>query len=253
MNYVVKKLSAGFKDRVTGFSSEVFDTFLEFENSSSDRAVKSDKFDKLYKSNKPKWLVNYDVVRYLPQVYQIAFSEDILDAVKQFGIKRPIFSASIIPLRIDMPFDEQFAFPWHQDFAYNLGSENSVTVWIPLQDTQRENGALEVIEGDYLSYNREKRLLKSTDDNGVLEADTLHDLMSDPSSEHKIVPVDVGEILIFSQFLVHRSGKNISKFPRMSLQVRFSDLSDQFFKDKKYSFSKTNTVPKYSDVIDYLS
>ena len=49
MNYVVKKLSTGFKDKVTELSSQVFDTFLEFENNSSDRAVKSDKFEKLYK------------------------------------------------------------------------------------------------------------------------------------------------------------------------------------------------------------
>jgi len=251
MNYVVKKLSTGFKDKVTELSSQVFDTFLEFENNSSDRAVKSDKFEKLYKSNKTKWVVSYDVVRYLPQVYQIAFSEDVLNEVKQFGIKRPIFSGFKIPLRIDMPFDEQFDFPWHQDYIYNLGSENSITVWIPLQNTQRENGAIEVIEGNYLSYPREKRLLKSTD--GLVEADTINDLMSEPSSEHKIVPVDLGEIFIFSQFLVHRSGKNTSKFPRMSLQVRFSDLSDRFFKDKKYYFSKTDMVPRYSDAIDHLS
>lgn len=41
-----------------------------------------------------------------------------------------------------MPFDESYDFPWHQDYPYYLGSENSVTVWIALQDTTVEMGGL---------------------------------------------------------------------------------------------------------------
>jgi len=47
--------------------------------------------------------------------------------------------------------DLKHDFPAHQDFVYNHGSLNSVTVWIPLQDVSIEMGALEIISKKMLT------------------------------------------------------------------------------------------------------
>ena len=58
---------------------------------------------------------------------------------------------------------------------------------------------------------------------------------------------------VLSQFLCHRSGKNISNLPRMSLQVRFSDLEDTFFNEVIFNFSKENNLFSYSEALKYIS
>jgi ectoine hydroxylase-related dioxygenase (phytanoyl-CoA dioxygenase family) len=248
---MVKPLSAKFNEHVRELSRSVMETVNDSSEKNINHEIQIQHMTDLYLLNKSKWVIGYDVARYLPEVFQIAFSDEVVSAVKEFGIKKPVLSASKIPLRIDMPFDEQFDFPWHQDYGYNLGSENSVTVWIPLQDTREEHGALEIIEGNYLYEQTDKRLLRYSE-NGTLESEEVKSILSNPKSQSKIIPVMRGEILIFSQFLVHRSGKNVSNSPRMSIQVRFSDLTDQFFKSKKYLFSKNHDIYSYSDAINYL-
>ena len=38
------------------------------------------------------------------------------------------------------------------------------------------------------------------------------------------IKLQYDEILVFSQYLIHKSGKNISNKTRVSMQVRFNDL-----------------------------
>ena len=46
--------------------------------------------------------------------------------------------------------------------------------------------------------------------------------------------VKAGEALIFSEFLVHRSGKNISDKIRFSIQLRLTDLLSNDYMKKNY-------------------
>ena len=43
------------------------------------------------------------------------------------------------------------------------------------------------------------------------------------------VELEMGECVAFSQMLVHRSGENVTKSPRLSAQLRFADYSDSPF------------------------
>ena len=46
--------------------------------------------------------------------------------------------------------------------------------------------------------------------------------------------VKLGQALIFSEFLVHRSGQNISNKIRFSVQLRFTDLLSKEYMRKNY-------------------
>ena len=50
----------------------------------------------------------------------------------------------------------------------------------------------------------------------------------------KKVKVKLGEALIFSEFLVHRSGVNRSKKIRFSLQLRVTDLLSKEYMKRHY-------------------
>ena len=128
------------------------------------------------------------------------------------GIKKPFFK-TVPVLRVDMPRDKpKYSFKTHQDYPYSKGSKNSITIWIPLQDVSTENGALKIAEGSH----KKKKIYKTNKNNIILNKYkfTLKD-----------VHCKVGDVLVFSQCLAHKSGYNSSNSVRFSVQFRFSDLS----------------------------
>src|SRR5579859_1769983 len=105
---------------------------------------------KLYRgANRDLWVAAYDQLRFMPEVAELSSDKTMLELARKAGIKMPVFAARPI-LRADMPSDEKWEFPAHQDYPYNLGSLNCITIWIPFQDTPLELGALDVIPGSHL-------------------------------------------------------------------------------------------------------
>ena len=50
--------------------------------------------------------------------------------------------------------------------------------------------------------------------------------------------VKLGEALIFSEFLVHKSGKNVSNKIRFSVQLRLTDLMSREYMKRSYPVIK---------------
>ena len=150
--------------------------------------------------------------RNLKAFYSIIGESVFFDALReQLNFNYPILEVQPI-IRCDMCIENQHIFYAHQDYPYNLGSENSVTIWIPLQDTTIKNGALKIVEGSHVHgiYDHSKGLIK--------EAETLN---------FRSVEVEGGKALIFSQYLVHESGHNADpNCIRFSIQMRVSDLME---------------------------
>ena len=68
-----------------------------------------------------------------------------------------------------------------------------------------------------ISYKKRSKLIKNTKKFNFLQTN-----------------VKLGEALIFSEFLVHRSGKNISNKIRFLIQFRFTDLLSKEYMMRKY-------------------
>lgn len=178
---------------------------------------------RLYKERKSVWVSAYDQLRYLCGIMGLANNEVLLDLIKKSGIRSPVFCARPI-VRADIPYDEKWDFPPHQDYVYNQGSLNSITIWIPFQDVTLELGPLEAIPGSHLQGNVESEngLIKNTD-----------------ITKYKKITMKLGEVLVFSQFLHHRSGKNTSNQVRFSLQLRFNDLDSEEWASRNYYLNQT--------------
>lgn len=120
-------------------------------------------------------------------------------------------------VRIDRPRDSKFSTPWHQDYWYSFSEGWSLTAWAPLAPMDAAMGYLKVIpESHSLGLVPAKHYIYCNEPYEPLK----------PIDESRSIQVEVrfGEILIFDQKLLHRSGENRSKQCRVSAQFRFNDL-----------------------------
>ncbi len=150
-------------------------------------------------------------LQFSPQIFNVAGDPFFTDILKsKYGFRIP--SLDLPPyMRCDIPIKQQSLFKQHQDYSFNIGSSNSVTIWIPLQDTSITEGALLCSPGSHKS--------------GIFE--NAKGIIPDRFEfDFESVPVKLGEALIFNQKLVHKSGVNTSDNVRFSVTLRFSDLSD---------------------------
>jgi phytanoyl-CoA hydroxylase len=116
-----------------------------------------------------------------------------------------------------------YKYPPHQDWRSMQGSLNSVVVWVPLANIPRELGALEVVPGSHLWGLQESR-----EDSWYRHIEGL------PDTQYDSVEMEAGDVLIFSAFVVHRSGDNITDSIRWSCHFRYNDLEEPTFVCRKY-------------------
>lgn len=214
---------------------EIFNTICTFYGYGE---IKNDEdIIKLYRSkSRPLWVAAYDQLRYIPEIGTLLNHPEIMVMVKSAGIRLPVWLLAPM-LRVDMPNDDKFNFPIHQDFSYNYGSYNCITLWMPLQDVDETSGALWVIpESHKLGFL-------------PTENDLLKDYSPSKHGEFVQVPMSFGKILVFSQHLIHKSGSNYAKTVRFSLQIRYSDLkSEEYMKRKYYVHRRSRSLPNKIDL-----
>ena len=107
---------------------------------------------------------------------------------------------------------------WHQDASYwPLSHSKTLTVWLAIDDADRENGCMKFLPGSHQHGHLEYRESSSEEDN-VLDQ-TVEEI------ERFGTPVDVilkaGEISIHSDLLLHGSEANHSPRRRCGLTLRY--------------------------------
>ena len=230
MNVDQKYIENGFFTFNTGLENNLRNIRTKFtkifDNSARMNGLNPIKNDKdvtdFSKTNHELWVSSYDQLRFLPEVLAISNEQIILKNIKKCGIKFPVVDE--IVLRGDIPYDDQWRREIHQDSHYFQGSMNSVIIWLPFQDIDSKIGPLEVVNGSHKNG--------SISDQGK----SIND------SKFTSITMKLGDALVFSQFLVHRSGKNRSDDIRFSLQLRINDLEDDEWAKRKFFFPKRKFV-----------
>ncbi|MEM9921483.1 MAG: phytanoyl-CoA dioxygenase family protein [Bacteroidota bacterium] len=90
-------------------------------------------------------------------------------------------------------------------------NDTTLTIWTPLVDVDRQNGAIQVVEGSH----------KIVPD---IAAATVPHYFCDFEDELigkylEVIPMKAGEGLIFDDSLIHYSGRNTSDNPRYAIQI----------------------------------
>jgi Phytanoyl-CoA dioxygenase (PhyH) len=169
----------------------------------------------------------YLAVRKLPSVYGLITAPRVWALMRQLMSTRlPGIYPGGTGVRMDHPGEDTYLSPWHQEYPYNLTSDNAVTLWLPLVDVDEGNGCLLLAPGSQRLGALPVRVRDALNDrrnaNEALEIDGLEAVLD----RHPVlsVPAAAGDALVFHTFLLHRSQPNHSAATRWTLQARYFDF-----------------------------
>ena len=157
-----------------------------------------------------------------PSLLNLVTSNKVVNLMSQIGIKCPRMNSLPLLFLSHHKLIEQGYFCdalAHQDYIYTKGSLDSMVLWIPLCDIKEEMGFLKLVPRSH------KKLLQHTP-NPKSRGLPMLDFDQDAFIP---VPMKMGDVLLFSTFLVHQSGKNNSEELRMSLNCRYDNIDDELF------------------------
>lgn len=168
----------------------------------------------------------YEMLPSLPLVYGLGSHSAFIDICFKAGLNMPVVGTTP-NMRIDRPKSNYFNTPWHEDYWYSFYSKNSITMWIPFCNLNKDMGLLKIIPGSHKFSNK----FKSFPDG--------HEPFQpvDPIDEKKAIDIEVpfGSILIFNQKLLHKSGVNNSDKCRITMQLRYNDQAQSDVISRSFS------------------
>jgi len=167
--------------------------------------------------------------QHLISLHQLSLTNKIVELLSQAGLETPTISTRPVLYFNHSKLAKKKVYHTvdaHQDWRSMQGSLNSVVLWIPLINIDKDLGALQILAKSHLGGLRTERVENSF---GMV---TLNDL---EKRQLVSIEVDVGDALLFSSFLIHQSGDNITNKPRWRCHFRYNDLSDPTFIERKYA------------------
>ena len=195
------------------------------------RASRSDRFDRgldlLLAADRARVGRLYNAVRKLPSVYGLITAPRVWAVMRQLMTTRlPGIYPNGTGVRMDHPGEDTYLSPWHQEYPYNLTSDNAVTLWLPLVDVDETNGCLRVAPGTHrlgaLPVRVRDPLNERRNANETLEIAGLDALLARHAASP--APAAAGDALVFHTFLLHCSQPNRSAATRWTLQARYFDF-----------------------------
>jgi hypothetical protein len=185
----------------------------------------------------------YNAAKLLPEIHTLADTPELLAALRDVGVERPAIVD--VNFRIDAPDEQQYLFPWHQDYWFSICSPRAIVAWAPLTDLDDETGGVDVIE----RHRTGGRVLRARAADSYVSYSGSVELDEEVDTSNPVSPqMDAGDVLFFGFNVLHRSRPNVSKDRcRWTLQARFADLADPEFQKENF---KPGVVTK--DKITYL-
>jgi hypothetical protein len=168
--------------------------------------------------------VIYDAVKQIPAFARLTADprhEALMQQLRDTQL--PGVEASGSGIRIDIPGEDRFRSPWHQEYPSHLRSLDGIVFWSPLVPIAEENGPVEFCVGSHkdgpvpLHRGAPKHAAATAGAYTLKLADEAERLAR---YEH-VAPLSVPGDLILVDFLtLHASGLNTSDRPRWSMQFR---------------------------------
>jgi phytanoyl-CoA hydroxylase len=178
------------------------------------------------------------VAQTLPSIMTLAGSKGMLKGLRQVGVTDPCFA--LIPnivfmsteFHIEGGYNQR---PPHQDWLSMQGSLDGVVAWIPLHDVSANDYPLEVWDGTHLLGTMQS---ERSNCGTRIVAPRLPD--APPSRMY----MRYGDVSCMSNFMVHQTGAGLPDAMRVSIVLRYNNLSEPSFIDRAYPMPSTLTVAR---------
>ena len=130
--------------------------------------------------------------------------------------------------------------PWHQDGPFwPVKPMKSCTVWLALDDVDRENGAMKVIPGSHHRKALSHDLV--TDPNSTLNRELPVQDVDEHNSE--FIELEAGQVSIHDIGLIHSSAANSSGRRRAGLALRYMPSSCHMFRTMPNAAASWEDMP----------
>jgi ectoine hydroxylase-related dioxygenase (phytanoyl-CoA dioxygenase family) len=158
--------------------------------------------------------------------------------------------AAVVPeqcnLRIDRPGEDKFLLHWHQEYPYHLISQHAVVAWIPVMPMTLDMGPVKYVAGTHgklrhASLNLDKVVAGNSTSFIKLVGCDIEEL----ERNAKDALIEVGDVLLFHTFLLHRSAPNRGKRARWTIQIRYGDFKDSEFVSRGFSYQAANEPSRF--------
>lgn len=184
----------------------------------------------------------YDAAAQCPSFLRVISGQSLTNTVRSLLGRRdtPLYTFTN-RCRIDPPLDARRTYGWHQEVFYTIPRGKFLQTWAPLiRDTTIENGTIEVAVGSH-----RKGIVRQTW-NDVEGRATQIIVDDEVIRECESLPIEmkVGELLIFSGFLAHRSGSNSSQHHRFSLVGMYHDVAHSGFETPRLNYEFRGLDPR---------
>ena len=185
-----------------------------------------DPFSKYSLSHRPDQGALYDLYQRHPEFRFLADRNEIIDEVETvLGANVFLYDNSLLY----KPAGAENEVPWHQDFISRPKEPLKVIAWMPLDDTDEENGALKVIPGSHKKGHQSWYRVKG---------ETHHDRISkDFVAAHEgdaiYLEMKSGDVLLFNMLLVHGSDKTNTTRPRRAFRCSYQSMDERIFSPRQ--------------------
>ena len=194
----------------------------------------------LKKNNPQKFGSFFDSVQYSLNIYKIFGSKKFLGLVSNImNVDQKKISFNGVSIRIDAPRDRKKVVSWHQERGYyhqNRSGNKGMFCWIPLMNITKNSGALNVCRKSSLEgfVKTKRKLYEKYSSKYAIKSNIIKKYTID------IPTPKISDVLFLNNNTIHRSGKNISKYFRFTILIRFHDLSDKYYLpfSSKYIYNK---------------
>ena len=203
--------------------------------------------------------VVYNTIRKLPETYNLISNPKLIEVVKKLsGITELDINGSPYIwegfCRVDPPQDETYDLRWHQESYFTLPNSNSVQLWAPIINniTENETGTIMTIANSHKSGEIPHHIVRQN--NNYISESILPENLGNFEEGGKF-ELNVGDVLLFHENLIHRTINNQGSKVRYTLIANYSNPYLSNFKfmseDQVVAYHKMRTA-NAAEFADYI-
>jgi phytanoyl-CoA hydroxylase len=217
---VARDLAAVFHARARGLGLELPEAI--------DQHGFGDLLGGLFQQDIPSYIAAAKLTQHLASVQAMGLDPALMAVIEGLGLSLPAVSTRAVihfmADRLKIPGGYQKTAP-HQDWRSVQGSLDGVTVWAPLYDVGLADYPLEIIPG---SHRRGLAEHEPDVPNWRVAGGLYEDSAFEP------LTLKAGDAVIFSGFLIHRTGERGGHDVRVAFSYRFNNVLEPSFVARNY-------------------
>ncbi len=150
-------------------------------------------------------------------------NKNLLNSVKK--ILKGDFQINTKAVRVDLANNLKWNLTWHQEASYNDdfdSNKNFIYLWFPLLNSNTKyTGGLDIVDR-YTQKAYDYKIINKK--NSQLQREPVKKIKNN-NKDIKQVRLELGDVLMFDKYLLHRSVMNVSHQAKLSCVVSFKTLS----------------------------